>query len=242
MRWHFLLESLAYIVAFRLYVWERQKAGDFLASETRWSVIVAAAIGAVLGSKLLYWLEDPVRTLHQWNDFSYLLGGKTIVGGLLGGTIAVELLKRRTGIERRTGDLFAVPLAIGIAIGRIGCFLAGKQDDTYGTVTSLPCGVDLGDGLRRHPVQLYEVAVVLLLAMCLRRVGPPRFREGDRFRLFVLAYYAWRLLVDFLKPGIRFGELTVLQWACVGALVWYARDLQRIAAEWWMKKEELVHG
>ena len=241
-RWHFLLESLAYIVAFRLYVWERQRAGDFLTRETRWSVIVAAAIGAVLGSKLLYWLEDPVRTVHQWNDLSYLLGGKTIVGALLGGTVAVELLKRRAGIERRTGDLFAVPLTVGIAIGRIGCFLAGKQDDTYGSVTSLPWGVDLGDGLRRHPVQLYEIAVMLVLAMFLRRVGPPRFREGDRFRLFVLTYYCWRLLVDFLKPGMRFSGMTVLQWACVGALIWYARDLWRITGEWLMTREEFAHG
>ncbi len=164
MRWHFFFESLAYIVAFRLYVFERRKSGDFLEADVRWTVIVAAVAGAAIGAKVLYWFEDPSRTLRQWTDVQYLLAGKTIVGALLGGTLAVEFVKRRAGLRRRTGDLFAIPLAVGIAIGRVGCFLAGKQDDTYGTVTSLPWGVDLGDGLRRHPVQLYEVAVMLALA------------------------------------------------------------------------------
>ena len=226
--WHFFFESLAYVVAFRLYVRQRQKAGDFLEKGDRWKVIVAAVAGAAIGSKLLYWLEDPLLTVHRWADIRYLLGGKTIVGALAGGTVAVEVTKLRAGIQRRTGDLFAVPLAVGIAIGRIGCFLAGKQDDTYGAATSLPWGVDLGDGVRRHPVQLYEAGAMLILAILLPRIHPVRFAEGDRFRVFVLAYYSFRLLVDFLKPGIRFGGLTSLQWVCAAALLWYARDLWRM--------------
>jgi len=226
--WHFVFESLAYVVAFRLYVWQRRQAGDFLETSARWTVIVGAVAGAAIGSKLLYLCEDPYRTAKPWDDFRYLLGGKSMVGALAGGTLAVEWLKRRAGIRRRTGDLFAVPLAIGIAIGRIGCFLAGKQDDTYGKPTALPWGVGLGDGVRRHPVQFYEMAAMLTLAYILTRVRPPRFFEGDRFRIFVLAYYGFRLLVDFLKPGVRFAGLTTLQWACVGALIWYLRDLWRM--------------
>lgn len=228
MPWHFFFESLAYATAFRIYVWERKNAGDFLETSTRWNIVVAAIAGAAIGSKLLYCFENPELTARNWTNLAYLLGGKTMVGGLLGGTIAVELVKWRTGVRRRTGDLFAIPMAIGIAIGRIGCFLAGKQDDTYGIPTSLPWGLDLGDGIRRHPVQLYEVTAMLLLAMLLSRINRPRFAEGDRFRVFVLAYYAWRLSVDFLKPGVRFEGLTVLQWTCVAALLWYGPDLWRI--------------
>jgi phosphatidylglycerol:prolipoprotein diacylglycerol transferase len=227
-RWHFLFESLAYIVAFRVYVRQREKTGDFLATETRWNIVAAAVLGAAIGSKILYWCEDPFRTVHEWNNVGYLLSGKTIVGALLGGTIAVEFTKWRAGIRRRTGDLFAIPIAIGIAIGRIGCFLAGKGDDTYGTPTSLPWGVDLGDGVHRHPVQLYEVAVMLALTFVLSRISQLLFAEGDRFRVFVLAYYCWRSLIDFLKPGVRFDGLTVLQWACAVAVLWYSRDLWRI--------------
>ncbi len=70
-----------------------------------------------------------MQTVHHWREVPYLLSGKTIIGALLGGTLAVELARRHLGIRRRTGDLFALPITIGIAIGRIGCFLAGKQDD-----------------------------------------------------------------------------------------------------------------
>jgi hypothetical protein len=176
--WHFFFESLAYFVAFRLYLWERRKSGDFLDTGTRWTIVVAAIGGAVAGSKILFWLEDPARTLHQWNNLEYLLGGKTVVGAILGGTIAVEWTKRRLGITRRTGDLFAVPLALGIAIGRVGCFLAGLKDDTHGIATTLAWGVDWGDGVRRHPVQLYESAAMVMLALALWRTGPP-IRRGQ---------------------------------------------------------------
>src|ERR1700761_2325438 len=131
--WHFVLESLGYFIAFRLYLHERKTVGDFLGPETRWTLVAAAMIGAAIGSKLFYWIEDPVRTIHQWNNLSYLMAGKTIIGALLGGVFAVEATKARLGIRQRTGDLFAIPLAAGIAIGRLGCFLAGTLGRAYGT-------------------------------------------------------------------------------------------------------------
>jgi phosphatidylglycerol:prolipoprotein diacylglycerol transferase len=241
-RWHFLFESFAYIVAFRVYVRQRQTTGDFLKTEARWSIIVAAVLGAAIGSKLLYWCEDPIRTAQEWTSLPYLLGGKTIVGAILGGTLAVEFTKWRAGIRRRTGDLFALPITIGIAIGRIGCFLAGKQDDTYRSATTLPWGIDLGDGIPRHPTQLYEIAVMMALAVLLSHIHPPRFAEGDRFRIFALSYFSWRLFVDFLKPGVSFGGMTFLQWACAAAIVWYSWDLWRIVSSQLRQKEALIAG
>ena len=260
--WHFLFESLAYAVAFRLYLSARRQSGDFLDSSARWSIVAAAIGGAAIGSKILAWLEDPARTLEHWNSLAYLLSGKTIVGAILGGTIAVEITKRYLGIQRRTGDLFAVPLAAGIAVGRVGCLLAGVQDETHGLPTSLPWGMDLGDGVRRHPVEIYEIAAMLVLILILRWITPAdgtkrpsalrraemrpsvqgRFAEGDRFRVFVLAYFGWRLLVDFLKPGIRFGGLTTLQWCCVATLIWYARDLRRMMAQDPRLRAEAANG
>ena len=87
------------------------------------------------------------------------MGGKTIVGALIFGLISVELMKRYIGVRQSTGDLYAIPLALGIAIGRIGCFLTGLSDNTYGTPTTLPWAVNFGDGIPRHPTQLYEIAV-----------------------------------------------------------------------------------
>lgn len=222
---HFIFESLAYVIGFQLYRWNRKRAGDFLPDTGRMWIVAAAICGAAIGSKVLYWLEDPFATIRQWNDPVYLMAGKTIVGGLLGGTIAVEWTKRRLGITRRTGDLFAVPLAIGMAIGRIGCFTGGLADGTYGVATSLPWGIDFGDGIRRHPTQLYEALFLMSLAFVLRWLDRRAHREGDVFRAFLIAYLSWRLVIEFWKPGVPLLGLTSLQWVCAAGIIAYRRDL-----------------
>lgn len=126
--------------------------------------------GGALGAKILFWLEDPQLTLHSLHNPAYLAGGKTIVGALVFGLISVELTKRYIGLRDSTGDLYAIPLALGIAIGRIGCFLTGLSDNTYGTPTHLPWAVNFGDGIPRHPTQLYEILFLLALILILYRV------------------------------------------------------------------------
>ena len=215
---HPLFESLGYAGGYAVYRRARARGGDVLTEERRWIVIAAAAVGALLGSRVLGLLEQaPARGL-RWQDF-LLPGGKTIVGGLLGGWLAVELVKLLMGVRSRTGDLFAVPLCVGIAIGRVGCFFAGLADDTYGTVTTLPWGVNFGDGVRRHPTQLYELVFLLGLAGVLWSMGKRPHREGAVFRAFMVAYLGWRLGIDFLKPQPLVYRLNVIQWACVAGLV-----------------------
>src|SRR5205807_8268906 len=140
--------------------------------------------GAALGSRLLSLLEQPAL-LRYWREQAFWIGGKTIVGGLIGGLIAVEWAKRRLGVRTRTGDLFAIPLAVGIAIGRVGCFLTGLPDGTHGVPTSLPWGYDYGDGIRRHPAQLYEIGFLVILAVFLLAVRKKLRTEGDEFKLFL---------------------------------------------------------
>lgn len=132
---HLVFESLAYTLGFLAFRRLKKRLGDPVPQSIRWSVIAAAAVGAVIGSKLLYWLEDPYSIVAHWHDFQVLWGGKTIVGGL----VAVEWTKRKLHFTERTGDLFAVPLCLGIVVGRIGCFLTGLNDHTYGIATPLPC-------------------------------------------------------------------------------------------------------
>jgi len=225
---HFFLESLAYIVGFAIYRRQHRASGDFLTSPDRTSLVVAAIIGAALGSKLLAWFESPVVTIQHWSDLAFLLGGKTIVGGLFGGTMAVEWTKARLGISRRTGDLFALPIVVGTAVGRLGCFLAGLRDRTYGSPTILPWGIDFGDGIRRHPTQIYEILFLLALAALLVRLRSAPHREGDLFRVFLISYFAWRLGIDFLKPDPHFAGLSAIQWCCAAGMLWYARDAKAL--------------
>jgi prolipoprotein diacylglyceryltransferase len=156
----------------------------------------------------------------------FLMSGKTVVGGLAGGLIAVELTKQRLGIRQATGDLFVVPLALGIAIGRIGCFFGGLSDRTYGTPTALPWGVDFGDGIARHPTQLYETAFLVVLASALAWFARRPHRQGDVFTIFLASYMAFRLLVDFIKPEVRPAlGLSAIQWTALAVLLYYAQRL-----------------
>lgn len=161
-QWHPVFEALGYAAGFAVFFRSRKRQGDVINGPQRWTVIAAACAGAVVASRLLG-LAEQWPTMLTAARSGHLLGllllpgGNTIVGGLLGGWLTVEIVKRLNGIRSQTGDLFALPLFAGIAVGRIGCFIAGLADDTYATPTHLPWGVNFGDGIPRHPVQIYEI-------------------------------------------------------------------------------------
>jgi prolipoprotein diacylglyceryltransferase len=204
---HFFFEALGYVAAVVVYIALRRRRGDAVTDDVRAAVFAGAAAGALIGSRLLVWPD-----------------GKTIVGGLAGGLIGVELAKKILGVRRSTGDLLVLPLITAMSIGRIGCFLTGPIDHTEGNPTTLPWGIAIGDSVRRHPVALYEIAFLLLLCPITEWVRRRSSHSGDAFRTFLGSYFAFRLLVDFLKPDPPplFLHLTAIQWACVGGLIYYA--------------------
>ena len=230
---HTLVEACAYFIGFRYFLHERRRlALPALAStDNSLSIGVAAIVGAALGAKLGYWIEDPLNAFADFPDWRHLLEGKTIVGALLGGLLGVETIKRAIGVRASSGDAFALPLMLGIAIGRIGCFLAGLGDHTYGNPTALPWGVDFGDGVPRHPTQLYEIAFLILLTVAIRYRSHALTQDGDRFRSFMIAYLAFRLLIDFIKPMpyFYFGIFSGIQLLCLAGLVYYRNDILRLA-------------
>ena len=228
---HWIFESLAYTAGFYLYRRLRHQRGDVIDSRARWWVIIATMIGGFAGSRILSAFEDPVFLTKHWLQPGLLLSGKTIVGGLVGGLIAVESVKRLLGIRVATGDLLALPLVLGIAIGRIGCFLSGLEDQSYGIATGLPWGVDFGDGIARHPTQLYEVVVLAGLGAVLIARADMAASVGDRFKLFMVVYLGFRLLVEFIKPVVRLGGLSAIQWVCLALVAYYAPHVPRIVAE-----------
>lgn len=230
-RLHIAFEIAGYLCAAALYVWLRALQRDPIDSRSRASVLTGAAIGAAIGTRLLFWLSYPGLPIAAF------FSGKTIVGGLLGGLIGVEMTKKIIGAERSTGDLFVYPIVVALAIGRIGCFLAGPVDRTEGLPSNVPWAIAVGDEVRRHPVALYEIGFLLLLAALLRFVGRTSPYEGDMFRAFMLSYLTFRLCIDFLKPDppALLAGLTAIQYACIGGIAYYvlvlARRLSRRAAQ-----------
>ena len=216
---HTIFELLAYAVGFRLFLILRKKLGDPLEPFERVCVLSAAIAGAGLGSKLLVWLQHP--DLLRESGWRALIVGKSVAGALLGGLILVEVVKRWIGVRRPTGDLYVLPLCAGIAIGRVGCFLNGLADGTYGTATTLPWGVDFGDGIRRHPVQLYEILFLAAVGVWAARRLRSGVMDGSVFRGFLISYLAFRVAADFIKPEPRpYAGLTGTQVAGILALAY----------------------
>lgn len=230
---HAVFELLAYFVGFRLYLRDRKRRGDLLDAPRRWWVVAAAAAGAALGARLLALLECPAE-LWSGGDFPLeRLAGKSIVGAIAGGWLAVEGAKRLGGIESRTGDLLAIPLAAAIALGRVGCLLTGAGDRTFGDATTLPLAFDFGDGVPRLPMPLFESLFLVFLIVVLVRWRARSPTEGDLFRGFVAAYFAWRLVVDFGKHAdCRWLGLSTIQWVTVLGLSALAPDLRRGLTGW----------
>jgi prolipoprotein diacylglyceryltransferase len=225
---HLLFESLAYAIAFRLLLRNIRK--DSILPSQRSSVIVGGLVGALVGAKALVLLQHFDSIWQNWQLFFWvLLQGKTVVGGLLGGLIGVEWTKKLIGVKQSTGDAFVYPLIVGTAVGRIGCFLTGLSDRTYGIATALPWGVDFGDGIPRHPTQLYELLFLLILLIFLRNRSHYLRQNGDLFKLYMVAYLGFRFLIDFIKPDFHpILGMSAVQLACLLGLLYYCRSIPQL--------------
>lgn len=155
--------------------------------------------------------------------------GRSILGAMAGAILAVELYKAATGTRGSTGLVFVFGFSAAVAVGRLGCFFSGLEDQTHGTPSSLPWAVDLGDGIPRHPVQLYEsAAMALFLAFALIAVArrwPYFLRNG--FYLMTGVYALQRFFWEFFKPyGTVLGPLNIFHVLCL-ALICYAAVMLR---------------
>ena len=203
-----------------------------------WDMVVAAVIGGLIGAKIWYVL--------LYHDFGTLLsrGGLVWYGGLIGGALAVILNGWRLKVPiRLTMDLGAPALAVGYALGRVGCFLV--QDD-YGIPTSLPWGLKFPNGLPPttaqnlsawgvevptgtqpfevlavHPTQLYETALMLFAFWLLWRWRTHSRGTGWLFGVYLMLAGTERFLIEFIRAkDDRFlGPFTLAQAAALGVVL-----------------------
>ncbi|MEO7717482.1 MAG: prolipoprotein diacylglyceryl transferase family protein [Capsulimonas sp.] len=176
------------------------------------AIVAAALIGGLIGGHAAQWIA-------AGSD------GKSVLGALAGGYIAAILYKRFLGIRRPTGDLFAVALSAGEAVGRWGCYFAGC---CYGKPTHEPWAI-WQHGAWRHPSQLYlsaANALILVVLLWCDRKRPP---ENTLFFLQGVLYCIARFTIEFFREGnaVALG-LTAAQWACLAGLFFFSVKLQRL--------------
>ena len=221
---HLVLEYLAFFIAFRFYVILRRKSCDVISSNNRLSIILGATLGALIGSRLIGFLENPLVDISQ-KTIIQILNTKTIMGGLFGGLLGVEFSKKCIDETNSSGDLFVFPIILGIFIGRIGCFLSGINEFTYGNETASIYGMNLGDGILRHPTSLYELVFLILLFFVLKQIqNKIVLKNGDLFKWFMTSYFTFRFFIEFLKPNVfyTFG-LSSIQILCIICLIYYSK-------------------
>jgi phosphatidylglycerol---prolipoprotein diacylglyceryl transferase len=229
--WHNAFEVLAWLSAIGLGLWGRRRyfadsvlpipAKDYPAYMV--IVWVGAVVGAFGLGTLNLQLENTV-----W-------AGRSILGAIVGGVLVAETYKAIRGIRGSTGAVFVLPLSVAIAVGRIGCFLGGLDDHTYGIATTLPWGVDFGDGIARHPVQLYEsftmAAFALWFLWLLNRHRELAVRRG--FYFFALVYGGSRFLWEFLKPyPTVIGPLNIFHLSAAALAIYAVIMLTRVERQY----------
>ncbi|MBK7681878.1 MAG: prolipoprotein diacylglyceryl transferase [Bacteroidetes bacterium] len=226
---HIILEYLAFFIAFRYYISWRKLTTDQISNKNRLSIILGAIVGAFLGSRLIGFLENPLITFTP-NNIVQLLNSKSIMGGLFGGLIGVETSKIIINEKHSSGDMFTFPIIVGIIIGRIGCFLSGIKEFTYGNETCFITGMDLGDGLSRHPTSLYEIVFLILLFIFLKNIGFYTNKEsGLLFKIFMISYFGFRFMIEFLKPNIFYVlGFSSIQLLCMTCWIYYIPTFKKM--------------
>jgi phosphatidylglycerol:prolipoprotein diacylglycerol transferase len=238
--------GLMMMAAFLLAGWvmQRELRRRRLGEEYAADIVVAAVIGGIIGAKLWYvaLTRDPGALLSR--------GGMVWYGGFMGGVVAVAINGWRRRVPLRvTMELTAPALALGYAIGRVGCFVV--QDD-YGWPTTLPWGIKFPYGLPPttaanlkqlfganvpanvpsyevlavHPTQLYEVTAMLLVFWLLWRLRNHHHAMGWLFGLYLMLAGTERFLVEILRAKddrfigpFTIAQVTSLALVAVGAIL-----------------------
>ena len=195
---HLLFDLLAWAAGMAtglaLYRWRLRDLAERTTRVAGPGYVACLVVGGAAGA----WLSGSLNTLMSSTPSL----SHSVIGALAGAVVAVEGYKLVRGVRGSTGGIFTGPFAVGIVIGRLGCLFQGLSDRTYGVPTTLPWGVDLGDHVSRHPVQIYEslsmLAFVAVYVAGLAIRAPWALRRS--FYVLCVWYGAQRFAWEFLKP------------------------------------------
>jgi phosphatidylglycerol:prolipoprotein diacylglycerol transferase len=210
--------GLAFVVGLWIRRIETRRLGYTSEPGHAW-VALGALAGAIIGAKLGMFLFYPLDQAGEIfrNILSLDFTGKTIIGGLIGGFIGVEVTKKLVGINHSTGDAFAVALPVAQAIGRVGCWAHGC---CY--------GVKLSSG-GQIPVQFIEGGALLVVAAVLWRIRARPRPEGHLFRYYLIGYAFIRFSLEPLRgdPAMELGPFTAVQVVCLLGIVGFTWSVLR---------------
>ena len=231
--WYGIMYLCAFILAFFL-VQRLQRHRDMNLSSDEWASILSwAIIGVLVGGRIGYVLfYEPIHFLTRpWEIFAVWQGGMSSHGGFIGVCVALLWALRKVNVSiMALADIVVVPIAIGLALGRLGNFI---NLELYGSATSLPWGIAIPgvEGLR-HPTQLYAIAKDLLIAgVCFWHLTRTPFIAGRTCALFLILYGILRFLIEFLRVQqysfldigvmqLSRGQLLTIPVIIAGVLLW----------------------
>lgn len=207
------LTTSSYVVGAFVFWWAARQRK--LGTEGMRYIALAGFVGGVFGAKLTEWvlMHPGVFAAHPLAILDPRWGGRTLIGGVLCGWLAVEITKWRLGIRRSTGDMFALALPAGEVLGRIGCHFNGC---CFGVPSGMFCAVYQHDAWRQ-PTQLYSAFMAAVIFGVLLALREKMAREGDLFKCYLLLYGTSRFFIEFLRESDPApGGLSVAQWVCLG--------------------------
>jgi phosphatidylglycerol---prolipoprotein diacylglyceryl transferase len=204
-------------------------------AEWAYELIFAGIVGGLVGSRLYYLIQNYSDVKHDLVGNIFSGSGLVWYGGALGGALAVCLWAWRRGfLGLRLLDVCAPGLAIGYAIGRIGCQVSGDGD--YGKPWHGPWAMAYPHGTvpttqTVHPTPIYETIAMGLVAWALWRARAA-FRPGVLFACYLVLAGTERFLVEFLRRnhavalGLTAAQLESLAMIAAGA-IWIAIVIRR---------------
>jgi phosphatidylglycerol---prolipoprotein diacylglyceryl transferase len=164
-------------------------------------IYLAALAGAFAGAKLVYFGAEGWRDLDRMDAWLRLATGKSILGGLLGGYAAVELVKAAIGYKGVTGDWFALVVPIGIGFGRVGCWIQG----CCAGIECAPSWFTVNDaqGIARWPSAPAELVFNVAFLGAVLWLRRRNLLTGQHFHLYLIAYGAFRFAHEFFRAEPR---------------------------------------